>query len=703
MSTALITGGSGFIGSGIVMDLVRRGWSVFALDVNSPDSYVNEESTAGVIRHVQGDVRDQGLVDRLVAEADLVFHMAAIVGVDEYIQRALDVLDVNLMGTRNVLDACRRHGRPVVFASSSEVYGLNTARLQEDARKVYGSLTNVRWVYALSKATGEEYAQAMVASGLRFISVRYFNVYGPTMDTPGQGRVIAKFLGCLRDGRPLPVVGGGSAVRSFCYLDDAVEATVRLGISMVREASFVNEPVNIGRYEPVSIRDLAHLMIRLSGREPGLQEVDGMDFFGPGFEEIPLRLPNLSRLREVTGFEAQIDLEEGLRRTLTFWGLLNETAATEADNAPPVPVLKVQIEPDQELLDSISAILWSGRLSNDGPTVRELERSAAEFLDAAEVVAVTNGALALEMALAASAPGAGAVVLPAYTFIATLNAVVQCGLEPVFCDIDPATFTLDPPSLTAILSSRSDVRAVVPVNVFGVPPDLVAIRAIADRAGARLVLDNAHGFGTEVNGSRLLAEPLVQIFSLHATKVVPAGEGGLVVTADQRIAAEIRRLRNHGLASDPRESALGTNAKMTEIAAVIALHSLREVPAQLSRRHKYAERLRAALAETGDVFTPQQIPEGVQTCSDSFGVRCRTGAGGIEAVICAFRDHGVETRRYFWPPLHSLPAWNGMFHLPVTDAVVDSLICLPLHGRMKEATLRRVETAIRAVGAMLKD
>jgi UDP-glucose 4-epimerase len=314
---ALVTGGCGFIGSGIAEELTRRGWSVVSLDIAAPSP-----GTGEVIQYELGDVRDRPLVDRLVAGADLVFHLAAVVGVDRYIQQPEGVLEVNIGGSRNVLDACRRHGRPVVQASSSEVYGRNQAVLHEEADKVYGNLTNVRWVYALSKAVGEEYAQAMAGAGLRFISVRYFNVYGPNMDSVGQGRVIAKFLGFIRDAQPLVLVDGGHAVRSFCYIDDAVEATMRLGLLLHEGDARVNQPVNIGRREPLSMKDLAYRMIDLSGHKAGVREISGESFFGAGFEEIPSRIPDVTRLRELTGFEAKIGLNDGLRRTLALWDLL---------------------------------------------------------------------------------------------------------------------------------------------------------------------------------------------------------------------------------------------------------------------------------------------------------------------------------------------------------------------------------------------
>jgi dTDP-4-amino-4,6-dideoxygalactose transaminase len=377
--------------------------------------------------------------------------------------------------------------------------------------------------------------------------------------------------------------------------------------------------------------------------------------------------------------------------------VLDDAPKTGHDAPRLIPTVKVDVEPDAALADRLLGALSSGRLSNDGPAVRALEANAAAYLDGAATVAVANGSQALELALMATGRGEGAVVLPAYTFIATLNAVLRAGHEPVFCDIDPTTFTMDPEALAVILAERPDVRAVLPVTVFGVPPDTADIARQTAQRGATLILDNAHGFGSEVAGRRLPPGPRVQTFSLHATKSVPAGEGGLVVTDDRALAEALRRLRNHGLAPDLLRSTPGMNAKMPELTAAVADHSLARLPERLARRRAYAERLRACVARVGRGFSAQRVPDGVSSNFESLGVRCPVGAGGLDAVVARFRARGVEARRYFWPALHALPPWAGRFSLPITEAIAASVVCLPIHARMEEQTLARVEASIQSV------
>ncbi|RJO63747.1 MAG: aminotransferase class I/II-fold pyridoxal phosphate-dependent enzyme [Myxococcales bacterium] len=701
---ALVTGGGGFIGSSLVGPLLENGDAVTCLDISSFDR-LTPLAGKPKLRLVQGDVLDGRLIDELVGESDFVFHFAAVVGVDEYLRQPANVLDVNILGTRNVFHACLKHGRPILFASSSEAYGKSEGDLDEAADRRYGNTANTRWCYAVSKAAGETYAVALARQGLKFVAVRYFNVYGPLLDAPGSGRVVSKFVGCIRDKKPLPLVDGGEAVRCLCYIDDAAAATLGLSRRLAAgDEAVTNRAFNVGRREPVSMRDLARMMIDLSGHREGVAERPGRDFFGAGFEEIPYRMPDLEAIKNVLGFEAKVDLATGLAKVLGHWGLLDPAyesgnAATSVRRAI-IPFVRPYFEPTPELAGAIQQSLRSGRVTNAGPLAKRFETALAEYLEAPHVALVSSASNGLLLALRALDLGAGAAVLPAFTYISTLSAVVHAGLKPIFCDIDPRRWTMSPAHLDEILSREPDVKAVLPVNVYGVPPDLERIAAAAERVNAVLVYDNAHGFGTETNSRRIAAEPTVEIFGLHATKVFPSVEGGLMVSRDDRLLDEARRLSNHGLASDPLDSTPGFNAKMSDLHAAVGLNTLKTFPQALERRRAYAERLRRVLSEeTTARYEVQEIPEGVRPNHQNLAALCRfSPKAGIEETIAAFLAHGVEARRYFWPPLHQLRLYRNRDSLPQTDEACKQLLCLPLHNRMEEETLRRVEEAIRRVG-----
>jgi dTDP-4-amino-4,6-dideoxygalactose transaminase len=367
-----------------------------------------------------------------------------------------------------------------------------------------------------------------------------------------------------------------------------------------------------------------------------------------------------------------------------------------------VPNIRPYFEFDPSALEVIASLLASGRVSNHGPYVQEFERKLAEYLSVPETVAVANGSDALLLTLVALELGRGQAILPAYTYVATLNAVVQAGLEPVFCDIDPASFTMDPAHLARLLLEHADVRCVIPVNVFGVPPALDALNRSCRRAGTKMIYDNAHGFGTESNGRRVPPEPDAQIFSFHATKALPAVEGGLIVSADAAILSRVKRLRHHGLGSHPAEMIPGFNSKMDELRAVIGLQSLGHFSASLARRRASGLRLLESLHRFPETFVTQAVPPEICSNFQNLGVCCPAAEEvGLARVIALFKEHGVAVRSYFDPPMNRFPRFDRGPALPVTDSVWRTLISMPMHSRMTDQVHERIDHAIAGVARAL--
>lgn len=311
----LITGGAGFLGSHLCEAFLARGDEVTALDL-APDAKVRHLRDAPRFRMIHESVLNRDILDGLVARADLVYHLAAVVGVEHYVGDPYQVLTVNINGTQNVLAAAFRHGRPVVFSSTSEVYGRNTrVPFDEDSDRVLGSTRIDRWCYATSKAAGEHLCFAFARMGLPVVVVRYFNVYGPRLDQMDRGRVVTIFMGQLLRGEPLTVIGDGSQTRTFTYVDDAVRATVQAGLRPEARG----HAINIGSEEEVSILDLARLMIRLSGSSSHPIFVSQDTVYDRGYEDIPRRVPSVRRMHELLGVRADTTLEDGLGRTIEWF------------------------------------------------------------------------------------------------------------------------------------------------------------------------------------------------------------------------------------------------------------------------------------------------------------------------------------------------------------------------------------------------
>lgn len=312
----LITGGGGFLGSHLGDGLLAAGHEVMALDI-APDLKVRHNLGKAGFRYLKGSVFDTDLMESLVAKADLVYHLAAVVGVEHYVEDPFHVLNVNVNGTQNVLKFAHRYDKRVVFASTSEVYGKSRdTPFREDGDRLLGSTEIDRWCYSTSKAVGEHYCFAYGKLGLPVVIVRFFNAYGPRLDRIDVGRVITIFMGQLLRGEDLTVIGDGKQTRAFTYVDDAVLALIRAGT--LPEA--VGRIFNIGTDRETTILELAETMIRAHpGTGSKVKLVRQEDVYGESYEDIPRRFPDITRMRTILGVEPKVPLEEGLRRTIEWF------------------------------------------------------------------------------------------------------------------------------------------------------------------------------------------------------------------------------------------------------------------------------------------------------------------------------------------------------------------------------------------------
>jgi UDP-glucose 4-epimerase len=315
----LVTGGAGFIGSHIVDRLVARGDAVTALDDLSTGSLSNltQHADAAAVRIVEGTILDEQLVDHLIESHDRVFHLAAAVGVAHILAHPLGSLLTNSRGSENVLAACARHGRKVVVASSSEVYGkTDRVPMREDDDRVLGSTTVPRWSYSTAKALDEHLALAYAAGGLRTAIVRYFNIYGPRMDPRGYASVMANLLRQATSGEALTVYGDGTQTCCFTYVDDCVDGT----LLAMHTAGAEGQVINIGnRAMETSVAELARLIVETSGSDSRIEFESYESHFGPAFEDTRRRVPSTERATQLLGWTASIGLVDGLRRTLDWW------------------------------------------------------------------------------------------------------------------------------------------------------------------------------------------------------------------------------------------------------------------------------------------------------------------------------------------------------------------------------------------------
>jgi UDP-glucose 4-epimerase len=312
MTRALVTGGGGFIGSHLAEHLLSQGQAVVALDDLSTGRHANVERLLSRpdFELVLGSVLNADLVDDVVSRCDVVYHLAAAVGVELIVQRPLESLRTNIRGSEIVLEKAHKYGRPVLVTSSSEVYGKNTSdRLREDDDRVLGSPLKTRWSYSEAKAIEEVLAYTYWRSkGLESVIVRLFNTVGPRQ-SPSYGMVIPRFVNQALRGEPLTVHGDGSQTRTFCAVGDVVGALTAL----MHHPGAIGRVFNIGGDEEVSIEELAQRVLAVTGSSSKVRYVPYDEAYEEGFEDMPRRVPDTTRAHQLIGFRPQVGLDDIIR------------------------------------------------------------------------------------------------------------------------------------------------------------------------------------------------------------------------------------------------------------------------------------------------------------------------------------------------------------------------------------------------------
>lgn len=313
----LITGGAGFIGSHLAEALVARGDRVIAYDNLSTGRLRNLKSIMKKknFSFIKGDILDKRLLGGAIKRVDMVFHLAAVVGVRYVLEHLLKTLEVNVRGTENVLSLAHGYRKKVIIASSSEVYGKSeNFPLKEDDDRVMGATAITRWSYAATKAMDEFMALAYFREKkLATLIVRFFNICGPRQ-TGRYGMVIPRLVEEALKGEPLTIYGDGKQTRSFTYVADAISAV--LSLSSTRKA--YGQIFNLGSREVVSIEELALKIKEMTGSSSPLVYIPYQEAYGRDFEDMRHRRPDITKLEKFLGFSPETKLEEIIRSTIEY-------------------------------------------------------------------------------------------------------------------------------------------------------------------------------------------------------------------------------------------------------------------------------------------------------------------------------------------------------------------------------------------------
>jgi dTDP-4-amino-4,6-dideoxygalactose transaminase len=342
-----------------------------------------------------------------------------------------------------------------------------------------------------------------------------------------------------------------------------------------------------------------------------------------------------------------------------------------------INVTKTYLPDKNKFLSFVDKIYASGWVTNNGPLVRELEARLTDYLGIKNLVLVANGTIALEIAFRLLELQ-GEVITTPFSFVATTSSLVSNGLQPVFADIDPAAFNLDPKNIENKISERT--RAILPVHVFGNACDVEEIERVANKHNLRVIYDAAHAFGVNYKGNSLLSYGDVSTLSFHATKLFHTIEGGALVINDDALVQEARFLINFGIDGPDSVKALGTNAKMNEFEAAMGLCVLDDMDRILEQRKVVHELYTKSLSD----YVQLQVMNSACTRNYSYFPVLFTDEEQALTIQRALNDQGINPRRYFHPSLDTLPYIKGSETMPISRDISNRILALPLYSDLQE-------------------
>jgi len=367
----------------------------------------------------------------------------------------------------------------------------------------------------------------------------------------------------------------------------------------------------------------------------------------------------------------------------------------------PIYVTKPFLPPLEEFQEYLEQIWASKQLTNKGRFHDLFERKLAEYLGVKYVSLFSNGTLALISALQ-TLRITGEVITTPYSFVATTHALHWNGIKPVFCDVEPHTYNLDPQRIEAAITPRT--TAIMPVHVYGNPCDVQAIQEIAGTYGLKVIYDAAHAFGVTVNGNSILNFGDLSVLSFHATKVFTTFEGGAIISHDEGTKKRIDFLKNFGFAGETTVVAPGINAKMNEFQAALGVLQLKYIDRSIRERKDISECYRKRLRGLPGISFFEDAPD-VRHNYAYFPIVIDKEPFGKsrDEVYDALKKRNVFTRRYFYPLISQFPTYRGLEsahpgNLPAAEEITRKVLCLPIYPGLQEADAMEIVDIITGKG-----
>lgn len=363
----------------------------------------------------------------------------------------------------------------------------------------------------------------------------------------------------------------------------------------------------------------------------------------------------------------------------------------------PIYVTQPFLPPLEEFIPYLEKIWDNKWLTNNGPFHQQLEQALCDYLGVEHLALFTNGTIALVTALQ-TLRITGEVITTPFSFVATAHSLLWNGLTPVFVDIDPATFNLDPNKIEQAITPRT--TAIMPVHCYGTPCNVERIQQIADTYGLKVIYDAAHTFGVKYKGESILKHGDLSVLSFHATKVYNTFEGGAIVCTDAKTKQRIDYLKNFGFADEITVVAPGINGKMSEINAAFGLLQLKHVDAAIARRGEIDALYRQGLSDVKGITCLTEPVDTERTFSYFPVLVGNDYSLSRDELYNYLKTQNIHTRRYFYPLISDMPMYRGLSsasqtNLPVSEALSQQVLCLPIYPKLSTSDVELVTSLIR--------
>ena len=349
-----------------------------------------------------------------------------------------------------------------------------------------------------------------------------------------------------------------------------------------------------------------------------------------------------------------------------------------------IPVTKPFLPPLEEFIPYLEKIWENHQLTNNGPFHQQLEKALCEYLGVDYISLFANGTIALVTALQALRI-TGEVITTPYSFVATSHSLIWNDLTPVFVDIKPGSFNIDPEKIEAAITPRT--TAIMPVHCYSEPCALNEIQQIADNYGLSVIYDAAHAFGVKYQDKSILQYGDMSVLSFHATKVFNTFEGGAIVSRTKKVKQRVDYLKNFGFADEVTIVAPGINGKMSEINAAFGLVQLKHIDDAMAQRQAIDARYRAELAEVTGI-TLYQHDSNANSNFSYFPILVEVDYPlSRDELYDKLKANGILSRRYFYPLISNMPMYRGLpsadsAHLPQANALAEKVLCLPIFNEL---------------------